>query len=351
MQPPAPQQDPRYVQPQTLGYVDSPVMGGGPAHAYAQPMPQQQFPQAQVHPGMAQQQHAPQGYGAQYAYPTPHGMQVVQAPAAAMASGETKSRMRWENIVPALALVSFIVLCITLAVTWDDIQAARNGEPAAKTSTERNAAPSTTSDDAAADDAAMDATKELSADEITPLLEKSEEHLAAGRFDDATAVLHPLMAQADDYPAISTLHDRIDAARTKNDELLGTLGRQMQTQKWGLALATLDQIKALRPLTPELRAMKDKARAKLAERQRAEAAAKRPATNARPASVNPAGGGTGSGGAPPTSSPPMTSPPPRPAGANPSGGGIGAPQPGVVAGGGGTTGADCHTHEGVTECH
>lgn len=81
-----------------------------------------------------------------------------------------------------------------------------------------------------------------------------------GRFDEASAMLHPVLEVDSPDPAAVALHDRVDAAGERNDALLGRLARERTAKQWTAAIATIGQLEQQRPLSPDLVKLRTRAR-------------------------------------------------------------------------------------------
>ena len=301
--------------------------------------------------------------GRTYAYATPQGFDLMQgalahagvvaaASAAAAPAPSGAQRLRWETIIPAMAAVLLLCTVVLFVLKFDAItgrdQLAKSTKPAATTKV-----PAPSAEDQAAS------------------LEQARSLTNLGRYDEAKAMVDPLLAVKEPLDGVAALSSQIETSSARNDELLAQLGKQRQAGSWMGVVTTIGQIKALRPLTTDLvtirnnaqarvnAAQRTKKRARVAAAARRTAAAKRrraakarstqrtaPRPNTRPGATRSTSAATpparvGSGAMPPRPSVANT-------GAAPTGGGVTGTQPAVTGGGGGSS---CHTHGGVSECH
>ncbi len=274
----------------------------GLAQQHAQP---QQFaqPQPQHFPQPHQQHAQPHAFGAgalaphpmhdangqpqSWAFPTPNGLQLVQPGTSSMAhpgahagmpGAATARRMRWETIVPILA-----VLCLVAAIglflhdfdriTGRDAKTA----PSAETTTQADvAAPKAETPD------------------VQATIDDANAKFQLGRFDEAANLLHPLLDVAKPDPAAVALHDKVDAASARNAALLKRLSGERAGKRWTAVIGTIGQIEKLRPLDRPLVSLRTRARAavKAAKAARAkELAAQQAAAKLRAASPSTNGGG------------------------------------------------------------
>lgn len=332
----------------------------------------------------------PQELPQAWAYQTPHGLQLVQPGAAAYAAqpasaGEARRRIRWETIVPAMAVTCLIA---ALGVFIADFpRMTGRDQPSADAAAARTVE---TADDASS---APMATSTADAGDTAGVVEQARGFFEQGRFDDAANLLHPLLDVESPDPAAVTLHDQVDAAAARNRALLGRLSRERSAGRWSAVVGTIGELEGLRPLSKDLvqlrgtarralrvQAIVTKAKGLMARGRNAEAlaiverglepgrnrtleklreqlSARMAAPAARPSSMpgsRPAPPRPGGAAARPSrpAQPPANVPrgaiPARPDLPNPTGGGSSV-APAVAAGGGG--GADCHEHDGVRECH
>ncbi len=326
----------------------APMYAQQPAPMYAQPAPQ-----AHAHPmhGGAAMMLDANGQPQAWAFPTPNGLQLVQPGAASMVphgamqhagmpGAPSVRRLRWETIVPALAIVCLIAAIGLFMHDFDRItgrDGAASAAPSAKTTKPVDDTPSTPA-----------ATVDVAA-----VVTKANALFATGNFNAAADLLHPVIDVANPDPAAIALHDKVDAANARNTALLKRLGVERRDQRWTAVIATIGQIEQLRPLDRQLVSLRTRARA--AQRARtAKAAADRAAAKqraARPSSAGASGGGGGrastghrghamppaAGGStgassnvrPPANVPKGSIPKPPEGIPNPTGG-----NPGVVGGGG-----------------
>jgi hypothetical protein len=344
--------------PMQQGHPDAmPMLHGGHAmHAPQQPVAPQQHLQYQQ---PMQPQHAPMHHGATamdpyaqpqaWAYQTPNGLQLVQ-PGAQPAPGVAGTaalprrarRMKWETIVPGAAVVC-LVAAIGLFISDFDRITGRDSIAAQKP------ASSKVVDDT---DAATTSTGGT-AEDADAVLAEATTLFKQGRFEDAANLVHPMLDVPSPDARLVALHDRIDAAGTRNDALLARAQQQRRAKQWPAVLVTIRQLELLRPLSPSLIKLRAQARRAIAAgsakpKQAAPSATVAGGGHAGHAGHHPAPAG-GTTSASTTKQPPVSSPtqpatiPPRPD-ANPvsgGGGGIGTAP----------TGSNCHTHGGVTECH
>lgn len=337
-----------------------------------------------------------------WAYQTPQGLQLVQPgavayaeqpPAAVTGAGSgsnARRRVRWETIVPAAA-VTCLVAAVALFIADFDRMTGRSSD-ATSASAARAVEPTgdaSTSDVAPASDAAAGDAQ------AAEVVAQARQLFDKGRFEDAANLLHPLLDVESPDAAAVALHDRVDAAATRNRALLGRLARERSAGRWTAVIGTIGELESLRPLSQDLtklratarraarvQAVVAKARSLMARRRDAEALAvvergleagrnpklealgeqlsarmAAPATR-RPSSTGdrraplPAGGAAARPNGGPAVRPPANVPqgaiPTRPDVPNPTGG-AGSVAPTVSGGGaGGTT---CHEHDGVRECH
>lgn len=333
-----------YAPGQMPGQVHPHAPHGAPVQMYAQPG-QAQSAVAHGAPAQFPPALAPDG---SFAFPTPHGVQIVEQaqaggmatatnvatptaatrPAAAAAGGK---RVRWEVLVPAgtalvLLVTAFVVFTNFDRITGTSATAAKDTGTATQTDDATGAgadldAGAAPEDDAAA--AAPEAAPEYAATDIAtapePKLDpaqaraavaKAKELINLGRYDEAKATLAPLASAAGTTPpVVGRMQQQIAAKSKLNDTLLAKLGKQRAAGAWAEVLQTLGAIQNLHPLTD--------AQAKLAAT--AAASLKPTAGGGAPAAAKPAKA-TG-GGATATKVPAVA----RPAK---------APTPGAATGGG-----------------
>ena len=313
------------------GFIGTPGSNTAAPQAWAFPTPTglqliQHGPSKQIRP-------YPEGTGPQAPRPA-GGAAQPQAPAAGGAHA-VRHRLRWETIVPFVAIMCLVAL-VSLFITHFD--AITGSEPSATSSaSSRSAQP--------AIGAAPRLGTALVEAGATPKerIATATRLLRAGSFEEAAATLDPLLAQTTPPPAALRVDARIAASSARNRMLLTRLTRQQAKHDWKGALVTLGQLKRLRPLSAALLADARQARAKLLlakTRSRARVRAAAPARTAAPSTARsqaapPSGGELA---ATPSSRPPSSVPtgslPPRPDAPNTGGGGGGA-----VAGGPGTSGS------------
>jgi len=307
-----------------------------------------------------------------WAFPTPQGMQMVQPGAApSMVPGTLPvgvqattvgRRVRWETIVPALAVVCLVA---AIGLFMHDFDRITGRDAAAGTSSEQ-ASDATVAD---ADSAATGGGTATTPADASKVVAQATALFRQGRFDESADLLHPVLDGPSPDPAAVALHDKVDAANTREDALLARLAKERASSKWTAVVVTIGQIERLRPLDARLISLRTRARA-AAKVARSKAVAARAAAarkNAGPSASGAGGshaGGTHSppatGARPPASTgatprPPASVPsgsmPPRPDAPNPSpGGGANA---GVTGGGAPAAGtaSNCHVHEGAASCH
>lgn len=299
---------------------------------------------------------APHAQVQAWAFPTPQGLQLVQPgwnePASSPAGAAPQPgvrRLKWETIVPGAAVTCLIAAVALFVSDFDRITGRDSAAPITASSTKQATASETAPVDARADEGVTAATLQ----EATALFE-------AGRFDQASNMLHPLLDAETPSSEAAALHDRIEVAAQRNDALLAQLQRQRRAGKWTAVIATVGQIEALRPLSPTLVKVRQQARAAIKaraarERARAVAAKRRAAAPSRSRAGAPPAGGRRGGATtvrPPASTPAAPSSiPPRPDAPNPirnTGSGASAVGGGAAPAG---SGQNCHSHDGVMECH
>ncbi|MCW2927903.1 MAG: hypothetical protein JWM86_1871 [Thermoleophilia bacterium] len=348
-----------------------------------------------------------------WAFPTPHGMQLVQqgAPAhvpmpqhvpglaghahpqqyaqqpLAVVQGAglsippaTRRRMRWETIVPAAAVAC---LCAAIWLFISDFDRI--------TGRDSTGAPASQQVAGVGSDAA---TKDAGAGDAAEIVKEATALYEQGSFDDAANLLHPILDGDSPDPAAVALHDKVDAANERNKALLTRLSAQRRGKQWGGVVATVGLLEQLRPLSPDLVTLRTQATraigfdrafrtaSTLARQGRSTralaviAAALKAGPNARLQALQTqfqgtrtttTGGGRGSSTAPRrgTGMPPKAEgttggttqklPPKGNAGPVtipkiPTTNPISSPGTGAGAVGGGPA-ANCHTHEGVQSCH
>lgn len=294
-----------------------------------------------------------------WAYPTTNGLQLVQpggaaphpgqhAPAIAIARAgrpRTRSRIRWETIVPAAAVACLVAAIGVFFHDFDRITGRDQvaaAAPAAATSTKDTATA------AAGDDAAT--------------IKQARTLMQRGRFGDASNMLAPLVDRPKPSAAAARLKRQVDQRASRNTALLRRLGKERSAKQWSKVIVTVGQLEKLRPLSVDLKRARTSARTNL-KQERAAAAAKR--RTAALASARPSTGGGGApaaGGIPrattaPASRPPAAVPsgsiPTRPDVPNSTGGSGnvagGGPQ---ASSGGGTANAGCTwmVMDGVSMC-
>jgi tetratricopeptide (TPR) repeat protein len=81
-----------------------------------------------------------------------------------------------------------------------------------------------------------------------------------GRFDEALALLGPLLDTPSPSPQVLALRDQIEAAASRNTALLAKIGRQQQAGDWSGVLTSIAALAKIRPLSPELIRLRTKAR-------------------------------------------------------------------------------------------
>lgn len=338
----------------------------------------------------------PHGQPQAWAFPTPHGLELVHpaassrqhpgagpgAPAAA-AAVQHRRRLRWETIVPGSAVACVVAAAALFISDFDRItgQEVTAGEPVAST-----AAVGATADAPAGGDASA-------------VVQQAAQLLEAGRFDDAANMLNPLLDQASPDESAVALNDKVHAAAKRNRALLRRLQRQRRAARWPAVITTLEQLEQLRPLAPAHLKLRRQARVAVMRRNaitratalmakgrdaealavieralragpnkrlealREQVSARRATPSAgpsgassggisgghagharRPAAPAPGGQPSGASNVRPPASVPAGAIPQRPDVPNPaSAQGTGAS---AVGGGGG-----CHQHDGVVECH
>jgi hypothetical protein len=337
-------------------------------------------------PAMPSAQAAPQAW----AFPTPHGMQLVQpgmtvshvAPMVAGTGMPGTRRIRWETIVPAAA-IACLLAALALFISDFDRITGRDGAASAATGSTQEAS--------AADSGDTDAAASSSGD-AAEIVAQAKALYAQGRFEDAANLLHPILDVEQPDAAAVALHDQVDAAKVRNDQLLARLARERAAGNWAAVNVTIGQLARLRPLSKslvELRATARQAvgragaiaRAKalmaqgrdtaamavidreIAKGSTAQLEAMREQISAKRAAPSTGGGGAGAQ-APPSSGgrstsqpavrPPANVPaaamPPRPDLPNPTGG-TGSGAAAVGGGAAAAGGSNCHTHDGVVSCH
>lgn len=239
------------------GIIGTPMLGHAPPAPA--PMPSQM------------QAAAPQAW----AFPTPHGMQLVQTGAVALATAAphhgvpaatltalpgggaaaaTRRRVRWETIVPIAALACVLGAAGVFIAKFDQMTG-RGG--AARTTM--------TSNDVASKDAASGvdaaAAEQVDPGEAAAATADASTLMDQGRFDEAAQMLRPFVDAASPDPTIVALHGRIDAAGARNSALLARLTKQRAARQWTRALITIGQLQTLRPLSPTLIRQRTQARA------------------------------------------------------------------------------------------
>ncbi|MBC7644342.1 MAG: hypothetical protein H7123_04390 [Thermoleophilia bacterium] len=172
----------------------------------------------------------------------------------------------------------------------------------------------------------------LSASQVSAKLVEARSLIAAGRYDEADLIVHPLLGQAFLAPQVKALRDQLVQVEKRNAYLLNLLGRQSANGEWASMLTTIAAIEKLHPLFTNQVKLRD-----FAKRRLAAARAKTPAGNASTSG----GGGTShtnsnqtvrppatQTASPTTTAPPKTDngptgPPPTPTAADPTAGGGG----------------------------
>lgn len=219
-------------------------------YALAQQQQQQQFALAQQQLGLAPQQYAstqhqpvyaqPQGHQ-QYGFPTVGGgMHALNSPAMRIVG--YRRRIRWENIVPTMAVAAFIIAGVLFSQGFDQIFQRGKYAPAAQVSA--SAAGASVKKKTPADGAMSSADIALKLDQASQLMQRGD-YAAAGM------ILHPMMELASREPKIGTMHEELDRREALNTTLTAKLERQVASSRWPAALKTLQQIEQLMPLTPQ----------------------------------------------------------------------------------------------------
>jgi len=274
-------------QPHQHLHGQSPVMGGGhavPMHdgatdpnapMYAHGHPHQAHGHAMHQPQLQPHQHAPQPqhypgdpYGAPqaWAYPTSNGMQYVASGGAAPtpvpalqmlpgggqheAAASTRRRVRWETIVPAMAVL-FLLVAVGLFVARFDRITGRDGgsdKAASKHVADTGTGTATPTSDA------------TGGDDVQSVLAQARDLQAKGDYTGAADLLHPILEGPNANKDAIALHEQIDADGARLDALMQALPAQRSAKNWKAIAATISQIEMLRPLTPSLVKLRTAAR-------------------------------------------------------------------------------------------
>jgi hypothetical protein len=232
-----------------------------------------------------------------WAFPTPNGLQLVQPGASSMAHGSgahamaapgapMARRMRWETIVPVLAVICLIAAIGLFMHDFDRI----TGRDAGSTAPSAETTKQVDADDAAAPKAD---TPDVQAtiDQATALFEQ-------GKFDESANLLHAVLEGDSPDPAAVALHEKVDAANAREDALLTRLATERRGKRWSAVVTTIGQVEQLRPLDRQLVSLRTRARAAIkqaAARAKAKAAAERAAAKQRNSGPSTNGGGSGGG--------------------------------------------------------
>ena len=253
----------------------------------------------------------------------PHAAAAV---AAAVAPLGYKTRLRWENIFPLLTLIALATAIVLFASNWRAIMG-REQTTAAKTAqtgtTATTAAgggviapaPAATGSGTAATNGKLTPTM------LTSRMAEARTLMAAGRYDEADLIVHPLATQAPKDAAVAALRARLTLLEKRNAHLLNLLGQQSATGNWTGLLATVAAIQKLHPLLPAQIKLRDLATAKLGARRL-------PVT---PPATGSVGATTAGGGGSPHSTSTVTTPQPTPTPA-PATTGASTPPPGGSSG-------------------
>lgn len=306
--------------------MQSPVYGHVAHHGVGAP---QQPAHVQL-PGHAQfvaQAQQPQAW----AYPTPNGMQLVQSgptptlvqdPSAAIGVGTTRRRVRWETIVPIVAVTCLVAAIGVFIMDFDAITGRDVPAAAQQTAVDPVAAPPTSTDPEptrASPAAAMKQARAL---------------VAKGRFDAAARVLTPLTTGAAPNANAVKLRSKVTAAGARNRALLSQLSTHRRAGEWQAVITTIGKLQQVRPLSRDLVRMRSNARRAMRAQAARRAALKRADAASASSRTRGVSGPPPAGGQPPaataasTPRPPANVPaggiPTRPDLPNPTGGGGGA---------------------------
>jgi hypothetical protein len=267
-----------------------------------------------------------------WAYSTPSGLQLVHPgptpvmvdPRSSATTGAgMRRRIRWETIVPMIALTCLVAAVGVLVADFDQITGrdvgAAGPQPAA-------AAPAPAQADAASSKKVPAGT-----DTASDTISQARSLLAKGRFADARNMLRPLVAMTPPNAQAVKLSASATAAGARNQALLRKLATQRRSSDWSGVIATIGALEQVRPLSIDLKKLRGNAirarraqavRRKAALQQRV-AAAKAPTRASGPP---PAGGQPrpSAGSARPPANVPAGGIPARPDLPNPTGGGGGA---------------------------
>jgi hypothetical protein len=298
----------------TIGGTTIAVPAAVPQPPYGHPYQQAPAPVHATGPDLADQQ--PQAW----AFPTPHGLRLVQPGAATnllaadpsfAAPGahavRTRRRIRWETIVPSVAVLCLLASVCFFIHDFDRMTGRHMAKGGAATAAAANG-----------DAGDAKATEPAAAPRATPQVAK---------------------------PA--TRAGMSPKAKARVQALLQRLRGERARRRWSAAITTLGQLEAVRPLNAAEQAIRTSARQSL---RRERAAAKRAAAARRsgPASSSrgggaptPPGASTGGAAARPPAAAPKAGVPARPNIPNPTGtsGGGGASAVGAAPSGGGSAGA------------
>lgn len=308
----------------TIGVAQPQVMSGGMAQPLPAPIPMHHAPHMQAQQQLHAPMHDAYGRPQAWAFPTPNGMQPLQPGATSMAQPQhgaigmpTARRMRWETIVPALAVICLVAAIGLFMHDFDRI-------------TGRD-------------------MKSSNASTTTPSAEQDVE--AGGTAPEA---VEPAPTDAPMTTAPVT--------KARYDALAARLAKERRAKQWPAVIRTIGQMEQVGPLNRSLVSLRTRARAAMtAARARAKADAARAAAAAKRA-ASPSGGDASGPASPPVARgssgssssvrPPADAPkgpiPTAPSVPNPTGG-----SPSVMGGGPAAsgTGANCHAHDGITSCH
>lgn len=256
-----------------------------PGHGHLQPAHvQHALPHQLQHgytPGMPSAMHAPH--------------RPAMAVAAATQTARSRTRLRWENILPLLT-IGFLVAAAALFI--------KDREEILGGSASSTRTPKTVSGGGSA----PAGSSETSTADVESQLQRAASLMQQGHYTEAGLILTPLAGTSD---SARTLADQLASAEQRNARLLHQLGRLQARGDWRGVVNTLDDIRALHPLSGSQRRMLSAARAKLHPPRRASRRATS-STASRTRSIAPPPVATAPSSAPPSSSPPAAGMPPKP---------------------------------------
>lgn len=170
-----------------------------------------------------------------------------------------RTRIRWENIVPALAIIAIAGVGITYAgplrsMAFGTRAANPSGSsPVASTPKVTPVAPKPRS--------AVLPLAPATPRDVTRALTVATRQLEAGQFDAALSTLDPIAAKADRFPKILALQARIQKQAANWQGLMAQLQSQVQGARFEDALATVKQLAVIAPLTDQVKALQAQATA------------------------------------------------------------------------------------------